>query len=698
MTTADKPRPPNRLALQTSPYLQQHGRNPVDWYPWGAEALQQARASNRPILLSIGYSACHWCHVMAHESFEDEATAAVMNELFVNVKVDREERPDLDRIYQVAHQMLTRRPGGWPLTLFLSPQDQQPFFGGTYFPPVARQGMPGFRDMLARIAQYHREQPAAIAEQNAALAEAFAGLHPPPAEPDDRLDDAPRQQARRALEADFDRQWGGFGGAPKFPHPATLERLLRDWRLTAMGATPDLQALFMATLTLKRVADGGLNDQLGGGFFRYSVDPYWMIPHFEKMLYDNGALLAAFAQSAVATGDEFFARITAETADWLLRDMQLPDGGFCSSLDADSEGHEGQHYLWTPDAARGAVEQDAYALLAARFGLDREPNFEGRAWHLHCFKSVEQVAAEAGLDAAEALRRIDVARAALLANRGQRIAPERDDKVLTSWNAIVIRGLAQAARALRRPELAEAASRALDYIRRHLWRDGRLLATARDGRAQLPAYLDDYALLADAVLELVQARWRPGDLEFACELLEVLLQRFEDPEHGGFFFTADDHEALIHRPKTFADDATPSGNAVAARVLQRMGHLLGEPRYLAAAERVLRAGWPSVRSYPPAHTSMLAALEEYLQPPETLVLRGDAAELERWQRDLDLLYAPARVVLAIPADAHPLPGALAARTPRAQTVAYLCQGERCSEPMESLERLVRKLRLELAAD
>jgi len=690
---------PNRLAGETSPYLLQHATNPVDWYPWGAEALERARATAKPILLSIGYSACHWCHVMAHESFEDEATAALMNELFVNVKVDREERPDLDRIYQLAHQLLTQRSGGWPLTMFLTPGDQLPFFGGTYFPKEARHGLPAFREILRRVAQYHRERGAEIGEQNAALGQALADIAPPPADRGQRLDEQPLRQARRQLEASFDRDFGGFGGAPKFPSAPTLERLLRDWHATAGDAEPDLQALYMATLTLTRMAEGGLYDQLGGGFCRYSVDAWWMIPHFEKMLYDNGSLLAVYAQAAVATGEPLFAKVAGETADWMIRDLQLPDGGFASSFDADSEGHEGRFYVWQRDEIRAALPADDHAVFAARFGLDREPNFESQAWHLHAFRSIDEAAAQAGLDPADAARRLDAARRVLLRRRGTRPWPARDDKVLTSWNALAIRGLARAARALGRPDLAEAATRALDFVRSELWQGGRLLATARDGRAQLPAYLDDYAFMADAVLELAQARWRDGEIEFAGELMDALLAHFEDRDGGGFFFTADDHETLFHRSKGFGDEATPSGNGVAAFVLQRLGWLLGEPHWLGAAERTLQAAWPALAKWPHAHTTMLTALEEYLHPPQTVILRGEAASIAHWRAELDRLYAPRRMLLAIPADAQRLPAALAAKTAPTwhgiPALAYLCEGSSCSAAIDSLPELVQRLRLQL---
>jgi hypothetical protein len=680
----------NRLALETSPYLLQHAANPVDWHPWGEEALGRARAQDKPILLSIGYSACHWCHVMAHESFEDPATAEVMNRQFVNVKLDREERPDLDKVYQIAHQVLTQRGGGWPLTMFLTPDDLTPFFAGTYFPKAPRHGMPGFVDVLERVAGYYRDHRDEIRRQNGALREVFADLVPP-ATDESVLSAAPIEAARRQLESNFDDRFGGFGDAPKFPHPASIERLLRDWQVTASGTEPDLKALYMATLTLKRMAEGGLYDQLGGGFCRYSVDPYWMIPHFEKMLYDNGPLLALTAQAAIATGDGFFRRIAVETAEWAIRDMRAPEGGFYSTLDADSEGHEGRFYVWDRKEVEALLTPGEYAALARRYGLDREANFEG-GWHLHCFVSIEQVAEEQGLTPVATAEIIDAARARLLSVRNRRVWPGRDDKVLTAWNGLMIHGLAIAARALDRPDFAAAATVAVDFLREHCLLDGELYAAWKDGRARFPAYLDDHAFLLYGVLELLQARWRAEDLEFARMLAEALLARFEDRERGGFWFTAEGRDPPLYRPKGFADEATPSGNGVAVFALARLGWLLGDTRYLEAAERTLHGGWASVTRAPQAHTMMLTALEEHLHPPQIVILRGARGDVDSWSKALAPLYAPRRMVLAIPTDAPGLPEALASKAPRNTTVAYLCEGPQCSEPIDDLPRLVRLLR------
>jgi uncharacterized protein YyaL (SSP411 family) len=684
------PKYTNHLASETSPYLRKHAHNPVEWYPWGPEALERARSDRKPIHLSVGYNACHWCSVLEKESFEDEATARILNENFVNIKVDREERPDIDRIYQIAQQMLTQRGGGWPLTMFLTHDDQRPFFGGTYFPKEARFGLPAFKDVLQRVAQFYREHPAELRKQNEALMAAFGGLDPEPASSATELTGAPLEACRAQLARTFDSRYGGFGGAPKFPHPQSLERLLRGWRASAHAPEPDLQALYMATFTLRRMAEGGICDQLGGGFCRYAVDEQWMIPHFEKMLYDNGALLAVYADAALANADGCYARIALETAGWLQREMQSPEGGYYSSLDADSEGHEGRYYVWDREAVRAALGPAEFALFARRYGLDQPANFEGH-WHLHVAASLDDLARESGRAPAGVEALLDEARARLLAARGTRVPPARDDKILVSWNALAIRGMARAASALARAEFAESATRALDFLRRSQWRDGRLLATSMDGRAHLNAYLDDYVYLADAVLELQQVRFRAGELQFAQQLLEVLLARFADAAGGGFYFTSDDHEALIHRSKVFADDATPAGNGIAARVLLRFGYLLGEPRYLAAAERTLRAAWPALLKYPQAHVSLITALEELLDPPEIVILRGEARTIEDWRRELAQRYAPRRILLAIPAQTPDLPPALAEKTSRAATVAYVCRGSTCSAPIDSLEALAEQL-------
>jgi uncharacterized protein YyaL (SSP411 family) len=681
MAHAKKGEQRNRLADETSPYLQQHAHNPVDWYPWGEEAFRLAREADKPVLLSVGYSACHWCHVMAHESFEDPDVAKVMNELFVNVKVDREERPDVDQIYQSAHQIFNQGAGGWPLTAFLAP-DQTPFFVGTYFPKTARYGRPGFMDLLTRIAEIYRENKADIAKQNEAVRETFARMHATAAPRREAFSRAPIADAVTSLARNFDDEHGGFGGAPKFPHASDLELLLRQH---AIDGTEE--PLRMAVLTLERMAEGGIYDQIGGGFARYSVDERWLIPHFEKMLYDNGPLLALYADAWKVTRRPLFARVVEETAGWVMREMQSPEGGYYSTLDADSEGEEGKFYVWTRAEAEAAMTRDEYAVAAPHFGVDGPANFEGTHWNLHVAKPLAEVAETLGLRLEDAERRLASACAKLFAVREERVRPGRDEKILTSWNALMIRGMARAGATCHRRDWLDSALRALDFVRSTLWRGGRLVATYKDGKAHLNAYLDDYAFLLDALVETLQAEFRQADLDWARELAEALLSRFEDRASGGFFFTSDDHEQLIQRPKPGHDNATPSGNGIAAFALQRLGHLIGETRYLEAAERAIDAFYPAMRRYPGGFATMLIALEEQLQPTRVLVMRGPGHELAAWGRALGEAYRPDLVTLAIPEGIRGLPPALDKPGRTGQVNAYLCQGVSCSAPVGSLTDL-----------
>ncbi|TCK19336.1 hypothetical protein DFR30_2646 [Thiogranum longum] len=675
----------NHLANETSPYLLQHVNNPVDWYPWGEEALDRARRENKPILLSIGYSACHWCHVMAHESFEDPATAEVMNRLFVNIKVDREERPDLDKIYQTAHSLLTQRNGGWPLTMFLDPENRIPFFGGTYFPPQPRHGLPAFTDLCEQITAFYRDKRSDLEQQNQSLIEFMRNMHRSESPSADAIDSMPLDVARQQLGGQFDKTFGGFGKAPKFPHPTSLERLLRHWSATG---GKDTEALDMTLFTLDRMALGGMYDQAGGGFCRYSVDDQWMIPHFEKMLYDNGPLLSLYSEAWAATGNPLYQRIVAETAGWVQREMQAPEGGYYSSLDADSEGEEGKFYVWSQDELHALLEEDEYAVAAARYGFDRKPNFEGH-WNPHVYESLESVAQKTGNDTARVQALLSSARNKLFNAREQRIRPGRDDKVLVSWNALMIKGMAQAARVFDEPGYFASSQRALDFIRTTLWSEGRLLATCMDGRAHLSAYLDDYVFLIDAILERLQVHWDSDEMAFALQLADVVLEHFADPE-GGFWFTADDHEALIQRPKPLGDDAMPSGNAIAAKVFGRLGHLLGDTRYTDAAQGTLKAAWNHIQQGPYGHTGLLVAVEEYLNPPETLVIRPGNDKII-WQQAVGNNYAPRRMCFIIPDEATGLPGLLAERKPQDKGVAWLCQGTQCLPPINDPAQLGEQL-------
>jgi uncharacterized protein YyaL (SSP411 family) len=662
----------NRLATESSLYLRQHADNPVDWHAWTPDALAQARAERRPILLSIGYSACHWCHVMAHESFEDEATARVMNALFLNIKVDREERPDLDRIYQLSHQALSRRGGGWPLTVFLAPDDLVPFYAGTYFPPQARHGLPSFVEVLRGVRRWYDEHPLELAEQTRALAEFLAAY----GRGDGRraaLDAGPVAEARRRIEAQFDVQNGGHRGGPKFP-PATelelLQRLARDG---------DSSADAMADVTLRRIGERGLQDHLGGGFFRYCVDAHWGIPHFEKMLYDNAALLGLYAEAASRSSEAEYPDAADGIVAWLQRDMGLPGGGFASALDADSEGEEGRYYLWTPaqvaDVLDGDGDAGERAAFAARYGLEAPPNFEDHAWHLQ---------RDAPLASRE---RFAATRQRLRRARDARVPPARDDKRLTAWNALLVRSLARGAARLERPHWLDLADQTLATLRMHAWRDGTLLAVASDEGRPIAGFLDDHAFLLDALVERLQAGWRDADAEWAVALAGQLLERFEDREEGGFFFTPHAHEPLPQRPKPWFDEALPSGNAVAVRALLRLGHLLGEPRYLDAAERALRAGGAALEDAPHGACALVAALHEYLHPTPIAVLRVATAERDGW----DAAVRRARLAGALVVDLPPASSYMRDKPHRCGGVAYVCIGMRCLAPVAVPEELAGTL-------
>jgi uncharacterized protein YyaL (SSP411 family) len=689
----------------------------VDWYAWGEEALQAARAQDKPILLSIGYSACHWCHVMAHESFEDAEVAAVMNRHFVNIKVDREERPDLDQIYQLAHQMMSQRSGGWPLTMFLTPE-QQPFFGGTYFPKTPRYGLPGFPDLLLRVAQFYRSDRAEIARQGGAILSGFERLQPAKPAQQAAFSRSPIDLALQNLAASYDARFGGFGAAPKFPHPTDLELCLRRHAASGMhqgasrvhqgasgiqqvaGAgqeTQEADPLKMAVYTLGRMAVGGIYDQLGGGFCRYSVDAYWLIPHFEKMLYDNGPLLARYSDAWALTRDPLFAEVVDETAAWTMREMQSSAGGYYSSLDADSEHEEGKFYVWTPGEARALLSDDEYAVCAPFYGLVDAANFEGEHWHLHVARALEEIARTLEKPTEECGALLAQARAKLFAAREQRIRPGCDEKILTSWNALMIAGMARAARVFGRPEWLASARAALEFIRGSLWREeegparARLLATCKDGRAHLNAYLDDYAFLLAALIELMQTDFQNRDLEFAEDLAEALLEQFYDPGPGGFYFTSHDHEQLIHRPKPGYDGATPSGNGVAALALQRLGHITGESRYIDAAERSLQLFYPALEQHPNGYPSLLMALEEAVEAPRLVVLRGPSAQLRQWQEVLGQRYLPATLILAVPEGTAGLSPLLAKPAVADAVNAWVCQGVTCLPPLDRLEMLLEAL-------
>ncbi len=679
----------NRLASETSPYLLQHASNPVDWQPWDEAALADARESGKPILLSIGYSSCHWCHVMAHESFEDPATAAVMNAHFVNVKVDREERPDLDKVYQAAHRLLTRQTGGWPLTLFLDPRTLVPFFAGTYFPKSPRFQLPGFADLLLRVREVFANRRDDLTEQGRRLVEALSHIDQPADEGNGLGDKALIDRAREQLEESYDRREGGFGSAPKFPMPALLERLLRHQAYRGRAGNRDGAGLDMVMTTLTKMARGGIYDHLGGGFCRYATDRKWMVPHFEKMLYDNGQLLSLYADALLLGPDALFEGAVRETADWLLREMHHPEGGFFAALDADSEGEEGRFYLWRRQQIRRLLTPDEYGVVETLYGIDKPANFEGR-WNLHRYDAWRSVVQRLSLQPEQADELLASAKRKLFDERARRVRPGLDDKILTAWNALAIRGMAKAAVALDEPAWMKAAARAVDFIRENLWRDGVLFATWKEGVARHRGYLDDHANLLDALLVLLRAEWRDVDARFARELGAVLIENFSDEHRGGFYFTAHQAEKLIHRPKPITDDAQPPGNGVAAKALARLGHLFGNADFLEAAAGALDAARPMMERYPAGHCTLLTALEEQLDPGELVIVRGSREALGEWRAALTGRYRPWRKVYGIPVNAKDIPSYLPAVEGPAP-VAFVCSGLSCSLPIDSVDELKRRL-------
>jgi uncharacterized protein YyaL (SSP411 family) len=676
----------NELAGESSPYLRQHADNPVNWLPWSQQALDKAREQNKPILLSIGYSACHWCHVMAHESFEDETTAALMNQHFINIKVDREERPDIDRIYQTAHQLIARRPGGWPLTMFLSPDSCVPFFGGTYFPHKPRYGMIAFADLLERIAGIFQQEPDKINEQSQAIQQALIDIEMRENQNQRAADIAALATFDRQLLESHDAEFGGFGQAPKFPQSAILLQVLQR----AFYHSPGDPVYTAIDFSLQQIALGGIQDHLGGGFYRYSVDDKWMIPHFEKMLYDNGQLLQVFAQAFRLTGKPLFVDAVDGIVTWLEREMRTDSGAFYAALDADSEGIEGKFYLWTPVEVEQIIGSEAYPAFAYQYGLDQAPNFEGE-WHLHGYHDTPQVLEKFNLDEQEYAALKAGTREQLLAVRATRIRPGLDDKVLTSWNALVIRGLASAARVFMRQDYFDIAQRCLRAIKNECWRDERLLALSASDDRQLPAYLDDYAHLLQAILDCLQYEWNDSDLAFAVKLADQLLDYFVDQAHGGFFFTASDHEKLIQRPKSWPDEAMPSGNAIAALALHRLGLLTGRQAYIQTAEKALQSVADNINQNPFHAASFVALLEAVNRPPYQIILRGKPAMLAQWRAQILPRLKPDQMAYFIPYDAKDLPQEIAQRLSDKPISAWICEGFSCRPPMHELDPLLAAL-------
>jgi uncharacterized protein len=680
----------NRLANETSPYLLQHKDNPVDWYPWGEEALERAREEDKPILLSIGYSACHWCHVMERESFEDEATARIMNEHFVNIKVDREERPDLDSIYMSAVQALTRG-GGWPMTVFLTP-DGSPFYGGTYFPPVSRGGMPSFKGVLTSLADAYENRRDEVLRSAQSVRDYLRAVTidaaiPKSSSPGTDL----LERAAESLVSQLDRRFGGFGGAPKFPQAMNLEALLRHWRRTG-----DLAALSGVEDTLRAMAGGGIYDQLGGGFHRYSVDEYWLVPHFEKMLYDNALLSRLYLEAYQATGDDFFRRVAEETLDYVLRDMISPEGGFYSAEDADSEGEEGKFYVWTPEEVEASLDPED-ARLAMRFwDVTERGNFEGKNI-LNVPRPPEAVAAEFDLSPEELRERIAKIRSRLFAVREGRVRPARDEKILSAWNGMMLRSFALAARVTGREDYREAAERNAAFLLEELKEGGRLRRSYKDGRARFNGYLEDYAMVADGLVALYEATFETRWLVEADSLCDAISELFWDAEKGVFYDTPADHEELVTRPRDVYDNAAPSGTSVATDVLLKLALLLDRDDYRRRAESILEELSGGIEQLPGAFGRLLAALDFSVSEPREVAIVGDP-EAPDTRALIDAVYArylPNKVVAGRAPDDEEATGLvplLANRpAPDGRARAYVCVRYACQSPTTDPTELLEQL-------
>jgi uncharacterized protein len=672
----------NHLINETSPYLLQHAHNPVDWYPWGAQAFAKAKAENKPVLLSIGYSACHWCHVMAHESFEDEAIAELMNENFVNIKVDREERPDLDQIYMNAVQMMTHH-GGWPMTVFLTP-DGVPFYGGTYFPPQDRYNMPGFPRILISVAEAYRDRPEDVSATSTSILKELqrvsaAGSSDQPIG-EDTLD-----AAYVGLIRSYDAANGGFGGAPKFPPSMALEFLMR-----VHARTGNEEPLNIVRHTLMKMANGGIYDHLGGGFHRYSVDAVWLVPHFEKMLYDNALLSRLYLHYYQLTGNEQ-ARQTAEgILDYVLREMTDSCGGFYSTQDADSEGHEGKFFVWTLDEIKTALGEDDVALFSSYYNVTRSGNFEGKNI-LNVTRSLEDIAAELKIPNDDARQSIERSRQKLFQLREQRVKPDRDEKILTAWNGLMLASFAEGGAILQRDDYLEAARRNGDFLLENLRSNGLLLRTYKDGKAKLNGYLEDYAFFIEALLTLSETSGELRWLKEALSLADRMIEEFWDAENGGFFFTGKSHENLIVRSKDYFDNATPSGNSVAAAVLLRLAVLTDNDDYRNRALAVLQELADSARRYPSGFGYALSAADFYLSTPKEIAVIGkDVSATREFLREIWSRYLPNKVVAAAtPADRpDSTPVVLLHQKPlQGSATAYVCEHYTCKEPATHVSRL-----------
>ena len=661
----------NRLKKEKSDYLLQHADNPVDWYPWSDEAFLIAEQEDKPVMLSIGYSACHWCHVMAHESFEDDATAEIMNKNFINIKLDKEERPDLDKIYQMSQTIITGKTGGWPLTVFMTPK-KFPFFAGTYFPNTERHGLPSFKDILIRVNDFYIDQKRDIELQNIQIKNIFNNLNKSK-ESKNIINDDLMEKVKNELLASMDKVHGGFGSAPKFPHINNLEFLIKTLK------KQDKDVLDAINLTLSRMCCSGIFDHLKGGFFRYSVDELWMIPHFEKMLYDNGPMISILANAFRKTGNKMYLNKLSQTCGWLLAEMQSNDGGYYSTIDADSEGIEGKFYVWSDDDLKNILNKEEIDVFKKMFVVYDRPNFDGK-YHLHVTKTNESYY----------LENIDIANKIckkLLHKRDERIRPGTDKKVLVSWNALVIEGMINAYKVTENKDYLISARKSFDFIKNNMWQDDTLYACYHD-KACFNAYLDDYAFLSRACLEILKIDWDNSYFDFLIKITDVLINDFQDKENGGFYFTSDNHEELIYRPKSYMDESLPSGNSIAIGVLMELYELTGLTKYIEAVENAINSAHDSLNRSNSSHSSLLLVAPRTDSSKRLIIIRCEESNLSDNQNLINKLDTLNDNIYFITNNITLKVDGLSDKKPEGNFTAYICQNNICLEPISSIEKLI----------
>ena len=660
----------NRLKNEQSEYLLQHADNPVDWYPWSEEAFDKAEKENKPIMLSIGYSACHWCHVMAHESFEDDGTAELMNANFINIKLDKEERPDLDKIYQMSQTIITGKTGGWPLTVFMTPT-KFPFFAGTYFPDTERHGLPGFKDILLRVMDFYKNQRDDISKQNIQIKNIFETLNQTK-ETKNIINEDLLDKVKSELISSIDKVHGGFGSAPKFPHVNNLDFLIKTTE------KDDKETLELIELTLTRMTCAGIYDHLKGGFFRYSVDELWMIPHFEKMLYDNGPMIDILCNAYKITQSSLYLDKINQTCQWAIEEMQHKEGGFYSTIDADSEHVEGKFYVWTNEELKDILNADELKLFKEIFVVYDKPNFEGK-YHLHVTKTNQESYINNKNSA-------DLICAKLLKIRNGRVRPATDKKILVSWNSLLMLGLINAYKITGNNNYYNSAKKCFDFIKNNMWVNNKLYACYHD-KPCFNAYLDDYAFLSKACIEFLKIDWNEKDFSFLESLTDTLLGNFQDKENGGFYYTSDTHEELIYRPKSYMDESLPSGNSIATEVLSELYELTGNNKYIKAVDRSISSAADSINRSKFSHCSLYLATPNIKTSKKLIIIRCELEKMDEYKKNIYALNTMNDNIYFIANNESVTIEGIKDKISQGRFTAYVCQNNTCSEPIKDYEGL-----------